>query len=336
MKKPVKTPDISNANAEHGYELPNLDRTLIVAMADVGDIDEALRLGREYVESVFAFQYGNELAHTLVKLDPADARMKRALRVLRDQEKELDAQPIQIQASQENGGINGSTEPHKEVPFWKFQLRDKINGALGLVGTVGIACATYFGVRATFAVSDLDIFHQAPELLNTLPILPLALSVAIKMAGGAFTHQATRDAYRRIVIFTGIGAGMIWLPLFSVQYDGLSGSFDPYAEPSHLLSILFNATHLLAETLIGAGLFAATDAMILAKYCDSHKVDNPVRKPLLDAHGPASDALDEAVDANADVTGQHDVLMGIKGAAHILVETAIRQKFNEQPRDNLL
>ncbi|MEP1520922.1 hypothetical protein [Ascidiaceihabitans sp.] len=335
MKRPSSPKKIGGSGGDEPPVLSTLDRKVILAMADVGDLDVALRLGADHVENVFNVEYGDALAQVLLKLDPAEDRVKRAMRVLRDLEAELDAQPIQIHAPQENGGINGSAEPHKDVPLSKFQLRDKINGALGLFGTVGIACATYFGVRATFAVSGLDIFHEAPELLNTLPILPLALSVAIKMAGGAFTLQATRDAYRRVVMFTGIGAGLLWLPLFSVQYDGLSGSFDPYAEPSHLLSVLFNATHLLAETLISAGIFTATDAL-LAKYSDSHKIDNPVRKPLLDARAPASEALDEALDALANLTGQRDELMGIKGAGHNLVETAIRQKFNERPRDSLL
>ncbi|MEL7398677.1 MAG: hypothetical protein AAFN44_20150, partial [Pseudomonadota bacterium] len=157
----------------------------------------------------------------------------------------------------------------------------------------------------------------------------------IKMAGSAFAFQETRDAYRRLVIFTGIGAGLVWLPLFSVQYDGLSGAFDPFAEPSHLLSFAFNATHLLAETLIGAGLFASVDA-ILAKYAPSHRVDNPARKPLQDAHGPATRELEKALDAQAALAGQRDVLISMKESAQVLIETAIRQKNNEPPRDSLL
>jgi hypothetical protein len=74
----------------------------------------------------------------------------------------------------------------------------------------------------------------------------------------------------------------------------------------------------------------------LAEKTRSHKIDNPVRKPLLDAQGSMAEEVGQAVSASAGLTGQRDVLNGIKGKAHILVETAIRQKFNEQPRDSLL
>lgn len=327
-------------DAEHDTDdslLPKLDRGLVQAIADGGDLNEALRLGSEYVEARFSMEYGSDMAEVLLKLDPSEDRAKRALRVLRDLERQLDAEPIQIHAAQENGGIDAGVDIAKEVPISKFQLRDKINGTLGVLGSIGVACATYLGVRATFQVSDLDIFYEAPILLDVLPILPVALAATIKMAGNAFTYQETRDAYRRVVIFTGIGAGLLWLPLFSGVFGkGFTGTFDPYAEPAHLLSLMFNATHLVAEAMIGAGLFAILDGTILAKYAPSHKIDNPARKPLEQAHGPASAALDEAVDASATLTGRRDVLMGIKKAAHILVETAIRQKFNETPRDSLL
>ena len=113
--------------AEHDTDdslLPKLDRGLVQAMANVGDINEALRLGAEYVEARFSIEYGSDMAEVLQKLDPAEDRVKRSLRVLRDLERQLDAEPIQIHAAQENGGIEADVEFAKEVPISKFQLRD--------------------------------------------------------------------------------------------------------------------------------------------------------------------------------------------------------------------
>lgn len=119
MAKSLKQPERLSGSSNQGPELPEFDRNIIRAISMCGDLETALKLGRNYVNAQFASKYGAELADVLLRLEPSEARVKRAIKVLRDLEKELDAQPIQIPAPQENGGIDADVETRTETPVSK-------------------------------------------------------------------------------------------------------------------------------------------------------------------------------------------------------------------------
>lgn len=332
----VKTPppdDDMNRDEFHVQGI--LDRGVVRAMAEGAEPDEALRLGREYVDHAFAVVYGEKLARVLAGmlideelLRHTKTRFERAIR-------ELEAQPVIIASAQENGGADGPAEVGAEVPLSRWLTRDLVAFGLSAIGSIAIGAATFLSVKATMEAAELEIFHIAPHLPSALAVMPVAAAVLAKQAVTMFTSEANRTRYRQALTFSGLIAFVVWVPLFSTLYEGVGGVFDPFAEPKHGLGTIFNIVHLLCEPLIGAALFLQADAAF-ARYAPSHKVPNPELQPWRDEADEVFPALQEQTDRVATATGQRDVLMGIKGMAQTYVETAIRQKLNEKPRDSLI
>lgn len=341
MNKPLRT--MSKAKAAPKDRLPPegmrvrkiLDAGLLTAVSESGDLESALKLGRDYVENVFAACYSEELAKVRMDLQVSEPLLKQAIDRLKAAIAELNAQPAIIHAAKDNGGAHGPAETGIEVPFSRWTKRDLIGFLLSGASSVAIGVATFMSVEATMQAAELEIFDLAPNLPSALAVMPVALAVLLKQTATLFTSEANRTRYRQIITAVGIAAFAAWVPLFSILYDGVSGVFDPYAEPNHLLGTLFNIVHLVCEPLIGAALFIQADA-IMAKYSPSHKVPNPETQPW---YAEVTEAADEAAAYGVPVAqakGRSDTLMGIKGLAHIYVEAAIRQKFNEQPRNTLI
>lgn len=319
------------------YELPQLplNQGLVRASIETGDIDRALQLGFQHVVAVFDKVWGAMVTELTTEATFLRGRIKVSQKAVDKIDEELADEPDQIPAPMENGGVGGPGEPLKEVPPKNWQLRDKLAASLTIIGVVALSVASYFGVQATFADADLPIFENFEYLSYMLAFLVIAAGLATKFLGSVFNDPKLQDRYRQLIGIVGVASFFIWVVLFASLFEGLSGVFDPFAEPKHLLGWGFNLTHIIAEVFIAAGLFGHLDAIML-KYAPSRKIDNSARPPLLRAreeHLPTLIALTARL---GKVEGALTRLEGLKQDALVLVETAIRQRINETPRDTLI
>ncbi|MEO1687829.1 MAG: hypothetical protein AAFU61_07980, partial [Pseudomonadota bacterium] len=118
-------------------------------------------------------------------------------------------------------------------------------------------------------------------------------------------------------------------------FEGLSGVFDPFAEPNHFLGWAFNVAHIFAETLIAAGLYTHLEAVMM-KYAPSEEIDNPARPPLERSKAWQAGPVEQLRLRLGRIEGRLARLYGLRESTRILVETAIRQRMNEKPREGLL
>ena len=312
-----------------------IDQGVVRAAIDTGEPDTAIRLAWEHVNAEFQIDYGVLVAQLERLLENAQARLRVEQAELDRIDRQLAAEPLQIPASKLNGGIDGPGDPLVEVPPSQWLRADKIEGVFCLLSVIALWFACYFGIHATFANAQLPIFDDSPYLAFMLATLVPVAGLAVKLAGHVFDDPANRVRYRKAVVFAGIGAFFLWIPMFGALFEGLSGVFDPFKEANHLLGWAFNVGHIFAEVLIAAGIWAYLGA-ILNKYAPSELVDNPARPPLLRAQTLQIEVVEGWVREVGRIEGELARLYGIRDSARNLVETAIRQKMNEQPRVGLL
>lgn len=312
-----------------------IDRGLMNAAADLDDLDHALTIAYGHVDAVFQTKHGDEVAALEEEKGYVTDRLRVESTALDKIDRELAGEPTQIPAPQQNGGSDGPADPNIELPPKYWQLRDQLNACVVIVAILGLTIASYFGIEATFASAQLPIFDDHPYLSFMLAVIVPCAGLAVKMGGNVFSDPATRDRYRQSIVIIGIIAFFLWIPLFGLLFEGLSGVFDPFKEPDHLLGWGFNVTHIIAEALIAAGLYAQLDAIML-KYAPSRKVDNPARRALIGEKRPQLRVVEGLSARLGWIEGRLAQLYGLRGAARVLVEAAIRQRLNQKPRDGLL
>ncbi|WP_299825310.1 hypothetical protein [uncultured Roseobacter sp.] len=327
MPRPKDQPDVVRA--------VQLDRGIVTATTDIQDQDKALELAKRYATSESELQYGAELAaaeaeETVVVQQYAEIKAE-----LDITNKKLAAEPLEIPASQGNGGAQGPAETEKEVPLRRWQTRDQFSGSLIILAILGLLVASYAGIHATLADAGLPIFEEQWHLPLMLAVLAPAAGIAIKQATGVFNDPASKDRYRQVITAIGILAFFVWVPLFASLFEGLSGVFDPFKETNHFIAWGFNVGHIIAEALISAALFFQLDAL-MAKYAPSGLVPNEARPPLerhRDELIPKFEALSERLGA---ARGRVRSLKALYAGADVLVETAVVQRMNRKPDDGLL
>ncbi len=316
-------------------KLLNIDLGLVVAATECGDLETALGMGGRHVHARFRSLYGHLVAPLERQVAFLQGRIDVSTSALTRNDRNLVAEPLQIQAAYENGGIEGPANPDVELPPRKWQLLDKINAGLGAFMIIALMIASYLGFYASFINAELEVFYQRPYVPLALAVLAPAAGYALKTAGNTFTDPLVKQRYRQGVIIAGLAAFFIYVPIFGLQFKGLSGAWDPFAEPSPLLAWAFNVAHVFAETLIAAGIFAQFDATA-QKYAPSQKVPNPHR-PVLIREDEALTTLTAArITELADPEGELNRLYGIRDDALVYVETAIRQRMNQEPPKGLL
>lgn len=312
-----------------------IDRALILGATKCGDLDTGLRLAANHVNARFAAAHGDVVKTLERQLAFLNGRAEVAEKALDKNDRNLAGEPVQIHAVQVHGGADGPADPYQEIPPSKWQLKDKANLGLGLFMIVGLMLAAYLGFYASYVNAELDLFHQHPYVPMALAVLAPAAGYAIKAAGSAFTDPLMRERYRQGVIFAGIAAFFIYVPLFGLQFKGLSGAWDPFAEQSATLAWAFNVAHVFAETLIAGGIFSALQATA-DSYSRANKIDNPNRPALQREDAFLTPLAARRVDAAAEVEGRLVQLYGVRDDALTLVETAIRERMNQEPPEGLL
>lgn len=322
------------SNTESLAPLP-LDRGVMIGMTETGDVDAAVASGREYVDAVFTTTYGAQVAEFENEAAFLRSRCEVENKALERDDNALASEPAQIPAPMENGGVEGPGDVWAEVPLRDWQLRDQLTAALTVVGVIGLSIASFAGIQATFDDAKLPIFESHSYLSYMLAILAPTAGLAVKFIGNVFTDPANRDRYRKLVSFTGGISFFVWVVMFASLFEGLSGNFDPFAEPKRLLGWSFNLTHIIAEVLIAAGLFAQLEAVML-KYAPSVTIDNPVRPALERARKPHLNTVAALTARLGRIEGELSQLQGLKASTHVLAETAIRQRMTQTPRDTLL
>lgn len=321
--------------APAALEVLRIDLSLVIATTDCGDQGVALGLGRDHVDGRFMATFGDLVTQLERQAAFLGGRVDVAMSALTRNDRHLAAEPLQIQAAYQNGGVDGPADPAVETPPSKWQLRDKVNAIVGCFLIISLMIASYLGFYASFINAQLEVFHDLPYVPLSLAVLAPAAGYALKAAGNTFTDPLTKDRYRQAVIIAGLAAFFIYVPIFGLQFKGLSGAWDPYATKSAFLAWAFNVAHVFAETLIAAGIFAQLDATA-SKYAPSQKVDNPHRPPLK-REDQAQTALTSArVSAAADPEGELARIYGFRTDAHTFVKTAILQRMNQEPPKSLL
>lgn len=320
---------------EDAPSLPLLDRQVIMAAANCGDLETALKIGFDHADASFTILHGAVVTALETEAEFVRARARVEDSALSSTDRELAGQPHQIDAPFENGGITGPGQPNMEVPPLRWQLRDKLTGALSVVAITGLAVASYYGIEASFEDAQLPIFEQNPHLPKMLAVMPAAAGYSVKLIGNVFTDPANRELYRKGIAIAGGVAFAAWVPMFAGLFEGLSGVFDPFAEPKHVLGWSFNVGHIIAEVLIAAGLYAHLDAVV-QKYAPSGKVDNPVRPALERAQaGQIAEAEGRALRL-ALIEGRLKQLYAVHAKTRNIVDAAIRERMNQTPPDGLL
>ncbi|MEM8821052.1 MAG: hypothetical protein AAGE90_16240 [Pseudomonadota bacterium] len=312
-----------------------IDRGVVGAAIDCGELEQALGLGKAHADAEFDIVHGGRVTSLEAQAVFLRARLDVEQAELDRNERALAREPLQIPASKQNGGADSPGDETEEVPPRRWQLRDQLSAGGAALGIVGLSAASYFGVEATFANAQLPIFDDNPHLTYALAAIAPTAGLAVKTAGKVFTDPDNRDRYNKLVVIAGIGAFALWVPMFGGLFEGLSGVFDPFAEPNHLLGWAFNVGHIIAEVFIAAGLSVHLDATML-KYAPSEQVDNQARPPLERAKAKQVSVVEGLTARLGDVEGPLSRLYGLRERARILVEAAIRQRMNEKPRDGLL
>lgn len=333
----VAPPPVAKATraADPAPQPLTIDRALVAAATETGDEETALRLAFAHVDARFKAAHGDVAALMERQLAFRNGRAEVTLKALDKNDRILAGEPVQIHAVQEHGGVDGPADPYVELPPRKWQLKDQVNAGFAVVMIIGLMIASYLGFYASFMNAELEVFHQHPYVPLALAVLAPAAGYAIKAAGAAFADPLVQDRYRQGVIIAGIAAFFLYVPIFALQFKGLSGAWDPFAEPNALLAWAFNVTHVFAETLIAGGIFAALERTA-AGYSRTRKIDNPNR-PALSREDERLTALAEIRVAEAGtLEGRLARLYGVRDDALALVETAIRERMNRQPPEGLL
>ncbi|MEM9046801.1 MAG: hypothetical protein AAGC81_19140 [Pseudomonadota bacterium] len=312
-----------------------IDRGIVRAVTELPDTEKAVELGKDHADTEFAIGYGGEVTelerqrqHLAKRLGVEQSELDRI-------DRDLAGEPRRIPAAQLNGGVGASSESSVEVPPIRWQLRDQVDALVCIVAVIALWVASYFGVHAMFANAQLAILDDFSYLAYLLATLVPVAGLAVKLAGHVFDDAANRARYRKGVVIAGIVAFFLWIPMFGALFEGLSGVFDPYKEANHLLGWAFNVGHIFAEVLIAAGIWAYLGS-IQNKYAPSEKAENPERPALERAQVKQEDVVETLSREIGRIEGRLTRLYGIRNSARNLVETAIRQKMNEQPRDGLL
>lgn len=312
--------------------MPVLPKALLGAAADLSDEETALQLAEQVVDALHDLDAGREAAALEAEIALSGTLVARAEKRLAALDFEIDAEPLEIPASRENGG---KADPGEEVPPWRWALRDQVAGALCAAGFVVITTASFVGVQATLADSELPIFTRNPELPYFLAILAPAASVALKFVGNAFTRRAIRELFAKGVAVAGGLSFFVWIVLFAGLFEGLAGVFDPFAEPNHLLGWGFNLVHVVTEVLIGAALYLMLDR-IMAKYTPSHDIPNPKRPPLIAERDATLALLEGLTVRHGTAAGELRVLDGERNLSHVAAKTGVLERRGRGQRDSIL
>ena len=342
MNRPVPTHpwhdgEWTSRDSDKGSETASLPivRSVISAAIDTGELDLALEIGGRHVDAGYKEAHGAEVVALEREAELVGARKDIEQASLNTIDARLSMEPPQIPAPLENGGTDGPGDPDREIPPNRWQLRDKVGAGLITLTVLALIIASFFGFHATFAAAQLPIFDDFPHLPFLLAVLAPAAGLAIKFAATVFDDPANRKRYRQVLAFGGIASFLIYVPMLSALFEGLSGVWDPFAEPNHLLGWGFNVTHIVAEALITAALYDQLTA-IMNKYAPSTLIDNPARPPLERQKADLLEAIEALVKRLGRIEGRLAQLDGVRDSAQVLVEAAIRQRMNEQPREGLL
>ncbi|MEM8595782.1 MAG: hypothetical protein AAGF76_04885 [Pseudomonadota bacterium] len=311
---------------------PHLLKSLLAASAELVDEATAIDLGGRVVDAAHDVRLGTEVA--AIEAEEAVSRLlhERAQAGFRAVDDALASEPIEVPACYENGGKG---DPSIELAPWRWALRDQLAAGLAFMGFIAISLASFFGVQVTLADAELPIFERVPVLTYMLATLAPCAALGVKFIGTAFTRRATREVLARVIAVAAGISFFVWIPLFSGLFEGLSGVFDPFAEPNHLLGWSFNLVHIVTEVLIGAALYGVLDG-IMAKYTPSHEIPNPRRIPLIAARADALEALEAATQRHGAAMGALRVLNGQRDLDRVAAELAIRERHGRGQRDSLL
>ncbi|MEM9098690.1 MAG: hypothetical protein AAGC79_09210 [Pseudomonadota bacterium] len=312
-----------------------IDTSLIRAACETGDLETAIQLATAHVDAEFAMTYGDLVTELETEAALAQSFLSFDTEALAEINSDLARQPPMIPAPMTNGGTRGPGDPNTEVPPKHWQLRDKIGVAGAGLGIAGLSVASYVVFQTTFEASALPIIDDNPHLAGALAVIAPAGGYAVKLIGNVFTDPANRDQYRKGLAIGGGVALVAYIPMFGALFEGLSGVFDAFAEPNHLLGWGFNVSHVVCEILISASLWGYADA-VMRKYAPSEEVENPGIAPRARTKDARTADIEISSARHGRASGQLTRLYGIRDSARTLVETAIRQKMNEQPRDGLL
>lgn len=312
-----------------------IDRNIVRAAIDTGETETAIRLALGNVDAEFAIEYGDLVAQLEAEIELIREHLAVERPALGYINRDLAHQPVMIPAPMTNGGAGGPGNPNAEVPPSKWQLRDKIGVAGAALGIVGLSTASYVVFQTTFEASGLPIFDDNPHLPMWLAVIAPTGGYAVKLIANVFTDPANRDRYRKVLAIGGGVALAVYIPLFGALFEGLSGVFDPFAEPNHLLGWAFNVSHVVCEILIAANLWGYAES-IARTYSPSEEVENAAIPPRSRVKAERVQVVERLTERLGKATGKLAQLYGIRDSARNLVETAIRQKMAETPRDGLL
>ncbi|MEM1150134.1 MAG: hypothetical protein AAGI03_06205 [Pseudomonadota bacterium] len=305
------------ASTESSVAIP-----IIKAAARLNEAEGLAAVGNA-ADQAFSVVHGAELAGLDADIARDARRIEQAAAERDNTAEELAATPEWVPGAVANAGHQGGAS-RSEVPFAAWQFRHQFTALLCLLAGFTVLGTSLLTVSATLRDSGLPIMIEQPLLPWLMAAIAPTGSIAIKAIAASFRDERTRKRMRSGIYAAAVLSFLIWLGLFALKFEGVSGDFNPFAEPNPFVTWAFNALQILSEVLIGAALFAQVDG-IAAVYAPDYHVQNLRHGQLTERR----DALDAEIDALMDrqraTTGRKAELEAIRTFNRATAELAVRE-----------
>lgn len=314
---PAKTPKTSLTRKAQTLEPPEvvLDAELIRMASTFPDLDGAQAALDQLLEAKHKARNGAELAQLgrqIAAQTGKIARLERELAALAAEAADLDP--------------HDSKAPEQERPFRDWVLRDRIE-CLVLTAALVIALgASLITTQANLMASGLPIFLEQLWLSWVMGLMPAMGAIALKVVVLKPTQNAARYVLTLGLFSATVLTLLLWVLLFALQYHGVSGSFDPFAESSGTQEIALVAVQVLAEMLIGATL-ALRVTEILRRYAPDGFERSDKRLDLKAMAREVEAELDTATRQLGALEGQSTALNGVLAAEQAAAGLTLKTHF---------
>lgn len=191
------------------------------------------------------------------------------------------------------------------LPSWfSFLPIDQLKAVMFGLLTLSCMVLSLVNTQVTLMSSFIPALMENPWKAWLIAGIAPAITTSIKLLPAVVSRPLHKELCKKgIYLLTGI-CGLIWVYMFSVQFDGFSSGNDWSSEGGSVFGLSFTFFQLATEILCGASMFTAFQA-VLDKYQPTVPVPNAAKGLSTEHTRQTQLACDKALKAYQDIQDRY-------------------------------